>query len=112
MSLELTHILTVVGAVILMAVAERRRLARLFRRYVLLGVLAPVQSPLASPVLALPSDPRQLVNQRGLTLTCWSFPLNEQPDHAPHALLVGPSGAGKTMFTRALLACRTGQCWC
>jgi energy-coupling factor transporter ATP-binding protein EcfA2 len=64
-------------------------------------------APIRTPESA--ENPAQLVNTVGLTTRSWSFLLNEQPDQAPHVLLVGPSGAGKTTFTRALIAMRTGR---
>lgn len=55
----------------------------------------------AAPVSAAPPavlKPRQ-----------WLAALNDEPDRAPHSLIVGPSGAGKTTLATAILSKRQGQ---
>jgi hypothetical protein len=46
---------------------------------------------------------------RMLAYSAWSQMLNDKPDRRPHTLIVGPTGSGKTTFTRAMLATRTGR---
>jgi hypothetical protein len=38
----------------------------------------------------------------------WLRTLNDEPDRAPHAIVFGPSGAGKTTLARAFLGAREG----
>lgn len=39
----------------------------------------------------------------------WNGLLNLEPDRYPHLIIVGPTGSGKTTFTRAVLAGRAGR---
>ena len=39
----------------------------------------------------------------------WLQMVNNEPDRAPHTMVIGPSGAGKTTFTAAMLGRRTGD---
>lgn len=41
--------------------------------------------------------------------TNWIAYVNQQPDRVPHLAVIGPSGAGKTTLTTAVLAERDGQ---
>jgi energy-coupling factor transporter ATP-binding protein EcfA2 len=77
--------------------------ARLYLLGQRVAALAPV---LPEPTRILGSA---LVAGDKLTARVWTAFLNSQPDRYPHVLIIGPTGAGKTTFTRALLALRPGQ---
>ncbi len=46
---------------------------------------------------------------RPLALRDWLMIVNDQPDDAPHVLIVGPSGCGKTTLAQAVAAERNGK---
>lgn len=46
---------------------------------------------------------------RPLSITEWLDIVNNKPDDAPHALIVGNTGSGKTWLAQALAASRDGQ---
>lgn len=50
-----------------------------------------------------------LVAQGKVAAAAWLNVLNDQPDRYPHLIIVGPTGAGKTTFTMALLSARPGR---
>jgi hypothetical protein len=60
-----------------------------------------------TPSTPAPSTP-QKARPGSLPPAVWLRALNDEPDQAPHALVIGPSGAGKTTFTTAALGARPG----
>lgn len=87
--------------------ADRRRLRAWVRnaRQYTIGRVAVVQARIVAPA----SDPAPLVAAGKVLPVAWLTLLNEQPDRYPHTLIIGPTGSGKTTFTRALLASRAGR---
>lgn len=59
----------------------------------------------ATPISAI----QDLAEDTQLPARAWLDYVNAQPDTVPHVAVIGPSGAGKTTLTTALLSDRTGQ---
>lgn len=72
-----------------------------------LSVLAPAGGALrgSAPMAA----PDALIVGGKVAAGAWLNILNDQPDRYPHTLIIGPTGAGKTTFTMALLSARPGR---
>ncbi|GAB4185399.1 MAG: hypothetical protein Fur005_47830 [Roseiflexaceae bacterium] len=114
MDLQFAQLLTIIGAACLMAFTERVRLQRAFTRLQRWWHAQAAMPAIPSAMRGMPEPPgtAALVTPHGLATRSWAFLLNDQPDRAPHVLLVGSSGAGKTTFTRALTPCARGRWWC
>jgi hypothetical protein len=62
---------------------------------------APTEPPQA-PAIVLP------LTAPSLSLTEWLSMVNDHPDDAPHTLIIGTSGTGKTTIAQAIAATRSG----
>lgn len=56
-----------------------------------------------------PNAPVQQSNARPMHRKAWVQLFNARPQQIPHLLIVGPTGSGKTTFTRSLLTVRVGE---
>jgi hypothetical protein len=50
-----------------------------------------------------------IVKMRMLPVQAWLEIVNQKPDEAPHTLIIGPSGTGKTTLAEAIVSTRAGM---
>lgn len=50
----------------------------------------------------------EVSSARPLAVNEWLELINDRPDEAPHTLIIGPSGTGKTTLAQAIVATRSG----